>query len=94
LGSEELELTGEAAFRAVEALASETSFKILHFLANGKYDVSTIARQLEFSEPYISEEVARLADLGLINVSYAPGKRGIRKICELAYRKIIIVINP
>jgi predicted transcriptional regulator len=94
LESEELLLTGEAAIRVAKALASETSFKLLHFLAAGKQDVSTIAQRLEFSEPYISEVIARLGSLGLINVSYAPGKKGIRKICELAHRKIVIMINP
>lgn len=90
----ELKLTGKEAFKVVEALASEASFKILRLLSTEKLDVSTIARRLMFSEAHISEEVSRLETLGLIKVSYARGKRGIRKICELAVQKITIVIKP
>ena len=34
-----------------------------------------------------------MQDLTLIKVNYAPGKRGIRKICELVAEKILIVIR-
>lgn len=88
----ELELTEET-FKVVEALASEACFKILQLLSEEKLDVSTMARRLEFSEAHISEAVRRLEKSGLIKVSYAPGKRGIRKICELAVTKIIILIK-
>jgi len=32
--------------------------------------------------------------LKLVKVRYEPGRRGIRKICELAVGKIVIVIKP
>jgi len=90
----ELTLTGEEALKVVQALSSETGFKILQLLSKEKkLDVSTIAKLLKLSEPYISEEIKLLEKLQLINVSYAPGKRGIRKICELAVEKVIIVIK-
>lgn len=90
----ELTLTGEAALKVVQALSSEAFFKILQLISTGQLDVSTIARRLELSEAYVSEGVHMLDKLGFIKVSYAPGKRGIRKICELAVGKIIIVIKP
>jgi predicted transcriptional regulator len=42
----------------------------------------------------MSEQVRMLEEAKLIKVSYEPGKRGIRKLCELAVSKVIIVIKP
>ena len=90
----ELKLTGKEALKVAQALSSETCFQILQLLSKEKLDVSTIARHLKLSEAYISGEISLLEDLKLIKVSYAPGKRGIRKICELAVKKVLIVIKP
>ncbi len=89
----ELTLTGRGALRIARVLSSETSVRILELLSEEKLDVSTLAKRLALSEAYISQEVRRLEDLKLIKVSYAPGKRGIRKICELAVQKISIIIK-
>lgn len=91
---QELTITGNEALKVLQALSSGAAFKILQLISKEQLDVSTIARRLELSEAYVSEEVSRLNKLGLIKVSYAPGKRGIRKICELAVGKITIVIKP
>lgn len=89
----ELKLAGREALEVLQALSSETSFRVLQLLSKEKLDVSTIAKRLRLSEAHISEEVSRLENLQLIKVSYAPGKRGIRKICELAVQKVLIVIK-
>lgn len=90
----ELRLTGRDILEVAKALSSETTLRILHLLSEEKLDVSTIARRLDLSESYISEEIQRLKNLQLINVSYASGKKGIRKICELAVGRIIMEIKP
>jgi predicted transcriptional regulator len=90
----ELTLTGKEALKVAQALSSEAAFKILQLISEEQLDISTIARRLELSEAYVSEEVNMLNKLGLVNVSYAPGKRGIRKICQLAVGKITIAIKP
>lgn len=90
----ELKLADEEAKKVAHALSSETCFRILQLLSKEKLDVSTIARRLKLSEAHISGAVSLLEDLRLINVNYAPGKRGIRKICEVAVEKILIVIKP
>lgn len=89
----ELKFTGEEARKVAQALSSEARIQILQLLSKEKLDVSTIARRLNLSEAYISEEVSLLEDLKLIKVNYAPGKRGIRKICELEVENILIVIK-
>jgi predicted transcriptional regulator len=89
---EELKITGREAVNLIQGLSSITSFKILQLLSKEELDVSTIARRMKLSEAHISGEIQRLADLQLIKVTYAPGKRGIRKICILAVRQICITI--
>ena len=89
----ELVVEGEDALKVADALTS-TSFRILQLLTNKRLDVSTIAERLGLSEPYMSDQVRLLEELKIIRVSYAKGKRGIRKLCELAVKKIIILIKP
>ena len=89
----ELVVEGEAALKVADALTS-TSFRILQLLTKKRLDVSTIAERLGLSEPYMSDQVRLLEELKIIKVSYEKGKRGIRKLCELAVKKIIIIIKP
>jgi predicted transcriptional regulator len=63
-------------------------------LATERLDVTTIAKRLELSEAYISEQVRELEELNMITVTYERGKRGIRKICFSAVDKITIMITP
>ncbi len=90
---EDMQVTGEMALKVADALTS-TSFKILQLISNKRLDISTIAEKLKLSEAYVSEQVRTLEDLKLIKVDYQRGKRGIRKMCRLAVRKIIITIRP
>ncbi len=89
----ELVVTGEEALKVADALTS-TSFRILQLLSEERLDVSMIAERLKMSEAYVSEQVSLLEDLKLIKTSYETGKRGVRKMCELAIEKVIIVIKP
>ncbi len=90
--SEELKITGEQALDLIKGLSSITSFKILQLLSKEALDVSSIAKHLKLSEAHISGEVSRLEDLRLVKTNYAPGKRGIRKVCLLAVKQISILL--
>ena len=89
----EIVVTGEEALKIGDALTS-TSLRILQLISDKRLDVSTIAEKLGLSEPYISEQVRMLEETKLIKVGYERGKRGIRKLCELAVVRVIIVIKP
>lgn len=93
MASDEMIVEGEEALRVSEALTS-TTLRILRLLSKERLDVSTIAERLDLSEAYISEQISLLEELKLIMVSYERGKRGIRKICQSAVRKITIMIKP
>ncbi len=88
----EVTASGGSALRIAEALNS-TTFKMLQILAKERLDVTTISKRLELSEAYISEQVRLLEDLKLISISYERGKRGIRKVCDLAIEKITLIIT-
>ena len=89
----EIVVTGEEALKVADALTS-TSLRILQLISDKRLDISTIAKKLDLSEPYISEQMRMLEDIKLIKVGYERGKRGIRKLCELAVGRVIIVIKP
>jgi predicted transcriptional regulator len=91
--SEEIVVSGEAALKVADALNS-TSLRVLQLLSKEHLDISTIARRLKLSQPYVSDQVRKLQETNLIKVTYESGKRGIRKICELAVKKIVIEIQP
>jgi len=92
LSSPELKFAGKDALKLLKGLASITSFRILQLLSKENLDISSIARRLKLSEAHISGEINKLQELHLVKISYAPGKRGIRKICSLATNKILIEI--
>jgi len=93
LSVKELSLADEKTLQTIRALSSQTNFKILQLLSQEKVDVSTIAMRLKLSEPSISERIKQLENLQLVKISYAAGKRGIRKVCELAIKKLIVTFK-
>ena len=88
----EIVVSGEEALRVAEALTA-TTMKMLQLLWQGPLDVTTISRKLYLSEAYISEQVKHLEELKLLTVSYAKGKRGIRKICAPAVEKVTLLVR-
>lgn len=92
LSTEELTVTGEKALEVAEALTA-TSMRILQLLSKEKLDISTIGIRLDLSEAYISEQIRIMEELKLVKVNYQRGKRGIRKVCETAVRKVTIIIH-
>lgn len=88
----EVIVSGEKALNVAEAL-NTTTFLMLQILSKERLDITTIAKKIGLSEAYISEQVRTLEELGLINITYERGKRGIRKICDSTVEKIILVIN-
>ena len=91
--SEEITVSGEDALQVADALNS-ASMRVLQLVLKERLDISSIADRLSLSQPYISEQIRKLQETNLIRVSYERGKRGTRKICELAVKKIVIEIQP
>ncbi len=88
----EIVVSGDDALRVAEALTA-TTMKMLQLLWKEPLDVSTIGKKLGLSQAYTSEQVKLLEELKLLNVNYAKGKRGIRKICSPAVEQVTLIIK-
>jgi predicted transcriptional regulator len=88
----ELVVSSVEALRVADAL-NATTMRMLQLLWKEPLDVSTIGKKLELSQAYINEQVKLLEELKLVNVTYARGKRGIRKICSPAVEQVTLLIK-
>ena len=88
----EITVIGEKALEVVDVLNS-TTLKILKAARKTPINITTLAKDLNLSEPYISEQVRALEDLGLVSITYERGKRGISKISASALEKITIILK-
>jgi predicted transcriptional regulator len=92
VSTKEMIVSGDKALAVAEALTA-TSMKILQLLSKEKLDISTIGLRLGLSEAYISEQIQVMEGLKLVNVNYQRGKRGIRKVCDTAVKRVTILIE-
>ncbi len=88
----EITVYGEKALEVVDVLNS-TTLKILKSARKTPINITTLSKDLNLSEPYISEQVRALEDLGLVSITYEQGKRGISKISASALEKITIILK-
>jgi len=86
----QMEISGSMIQRVAMLLANESCLRIVRLLSSRDLDVSTLAEKLDLTEPTVSVDVQELENVGLIDVTYRKGKRGIRKVCRLAKESIVI----
>jgi predicted transcriptional regulator len=92
LAAEELVVSGEKAQRIAEALTA-TNIRILKAIYKEPLCITTLAKMLGYTEPYISERIIALEDLGLVNIKYEPGERGTRKLVSSNLERITISLK-
>ena len=92
MGVEEVTLNIEQLIPMAKALSSSTRVSILRLLSKENCDVSTIAKKLRQTEANISAQIKILEKVGLVKSYYEPGDHGVRKICTLKVRRIILSI--
>jgi len=92
VSTKEMIVSGDKALAVAEALTA-TSMKILQLLSKERLDISTLGLRLGLSEAYISEQIQVMEGLKLVNVNYQRGKRGIRKVCDTAVKRVTILIE-
>jgi predicted transcriptional regulator len=88
----DLIISGEEAVKVADALTA-TTMRMLQLLSKEPLDVSTIGKKLGLSQAYISEQVKLLEELKLVDIEYARGKRGIRKICSSRVDRVTLLIK-
>lgn len=84
----ELEVSGNSIGRMAGALANETCLRILGLVSKRGFAVTRIADRLGLDESTVSIDIQELVALGLIEVTYRKGMRGIRKICMLSKDRV------
>ncbi|MHA1792702.1 MAG: ArsR/SmtB family transcription factor [Promethearchaeota archaeon] len=83
----------------LKALSSETRLKIIKLLQERRdtsergLDISTLACLLNQTEANISAQCKRLEKVGLIKIEYRPGGHGVRKICQVDFNAIEILLD-
>ncbi len=73
-----------------KALSSKTRQKILQILNQKSLDVSRIAQILEQTEANVSAQIAILQKNGLVSCEYQSGLHGVRKVCSVAIKDILV----
>ncbi|MEM1626189.1 MAG: winged helix-turn-helix domain-containing protein [Sulfolobaceae archaeon] len=76
-----------------EALSSITRVKILKLIGKESLGVTEISEILKMSKGNISSQISLLESLGLVEISYGPGIKGLKKLVKLKYDKIIIDLS-
>jgi predicted transcriptional regulator len=89
----EIEVSGDDVSKLAKALASPTRWEIIKLLQRRGIDVSRIAVTLNQTEANISAQIKILEEAGLVKARYEPGVHGVRKICEPAVDKVIIIFR-
>jgi predicted transcriptional regulator len=89
----EIEVSGDDVSKLAKALASQTRWEIMKLLQRRGVDVSRIAETLYQTEANISAQIKILEEAGLVKARYEPGVHGVRKICEPAVDKVIIIFR-
>ena len=78
--------------RVCAALANPTRLKILRLLKDKELSLEEISEALGQSKANVSTQLRRLEEVGLIECKYEKVK-GVRKICKLAVREVIILLE-
>jgi predicted transcriptional regulator len=83
----------------LKALASNTRLKIVKLLRSKRntpergLDISSLAGVLGQTEANISAQCKRLERVGLIKIEYKPGGHGVRKICQVDFSVIELMLE-
>lgn len=74
----------------IKALASESRVRILSELAEGLHSVGDLSRSLGLPLSTVSQHVKKLEACGLVHIEEKPGERGLQRICQRVYDRIVI----
>ncbi len=74
-----------------KCLGSDVRIAILEMLSSkGPMQMSVIAENLGITAGSLSLHIKMLAECGLINITFGPGKHGLQRICSIVDEKILI----
>ncbi|AAK40546.1 ArsR family transcriptional regulator [Saccharolobus solfataricus] len=83
----------EKIYEISKALSTMTRINILQLVSITPMSISELTEKLNMSKGNISSHISELENLGLVEVEYQNGIKGIKKIIKAKYDKIIIVLK-
>jgi predicted transcriptional regulator len=90
------ELTVEASAPAstvvMKALASKPRLRILDLLSDRILNVSEIAEALGSPLSTVTSHVGVLEEAGLLRAEMKPGERGLQKVCQRVYDRVVLTL--
>lgn len=82
---------GEEIFKA---LSTPMRLRIMELIHEREMSMNDLAAALNLTNSAISLHVSKLEDAGLITIRTAPGKRGMMKIVQPVYSRMVVDIAP
>ncbi|WP_278465026.1 winged helix-turn-helix domain-containing protein [Saccharolobus islandicus] len=83
----------EKIYEISKALSTMTRINILQLVSIMPMSISELTENLNMSKGNISSHISELENLGLVEVEYQNGIKGIKKIIKAKYDKIVIVLK-
>ncbi|QGA54993.1 ArsR family transcriptional regulator [Sulfolobus sp. E5-1-F] len=83
----------EKIYEISKALSTMTRINILQLVSTMPMSITELTEKLNMSKGNISSHISELENLGLVEVEYQNGIKGIKKIIKAKYDKIIIVLK-
>ncbi|WP_338599840.1 ArsR family transcriptional regulator [Sulfolobus tengchongensis] len=84
----------EKIYEISKALSTMTRINILQLISVYPMSVTELTEKLKMSKGNISSHIAELENLGLVDVEYQNGIKGIKKVIKAKYDRIIIILKP
>jgi predicted transcriptional regulator len=87
-----LEASAPASAAVVKALASKPRLRILDLLSDRILNVSEIAEALDSPLSTVTSHVGVLEEAGLLRAEMKPGERGLQKVCQRVYDRVVLTL--
>ncbi len=84
----------EDIMKIVEALSSITRLNILRLLYEEELSVTELSERLHLSKGTVSTHITALERAGLVESSYVPGAKGVKKVIKPKVDRVILVLKP
>ncbi|MCE4617656.1 MAG: ArsR family transcriptional regulator [Desulfurococcales archaeon] len=79
--------------RVAQALSGETRLRILKMIGETEMDVGQLSDKLKHSKANISSQIRKLEEAKLVESTYRPGKKGIKKVIRRNVKEIRIYLD-
>jgi len=83
----------EDIYRTCYALSSMTRINIIKILSLNPMTVTSLSEALKLTKGNVSNQVASLEEAGLVESTFEPGIKGVKKVLKPKYEKIVLILT-